>query len=261
MHPILFEILGFPFYGFGLMLALAFVLGLFWVMKRATRAGMNSGGMDSGKILDTFAWVLISSIVGARLCFILFFPDAFWADPLGVMFSSGGLVWYGGMIGVVACVVVLSRLWKFSALQFLDVLSPPAALGLALGRIGCFLAGCCYGAPTQLPIAVHFPLDHETHGVGVLPVQLFESTLMFMGAFLLGRLSLDETSRGKATAGFLMLYGLVRFSMEAMRGDRLVWLPDLNLSASQCISLLGLVAGVILWRRVSQKSIPPVNLA
>lgn len=259
MHPILFEFFGFPFYGFGLMLALAFVLGLFWMIKRAARAEMGSGGMDSGKILDTFAWVLISSIVGARLFFILFFPDAFWADPLGVMFSTGGLVWYGGMLGAIVCVWVLSKLWQFSALQFLDLLSPPAALGLALGRIGCFLAGCCYGAPTQLPIAVHFPLDHETHGVGVLPVQLFESGLMFLGALLLGQLPLDQTGRGKATAGFLMLYGLVRFAMESLRGDRLVWLPDFNLSASQCISLIGFVAGVVLWRMATKKSILPVN--
>jgi phosphatidylglycerol:prolipoprotein diacylglycerol transferase len=258
MHPILFEIFGFPFYGFGLMLALAFVLGLFWVMKRAEQAGM-----DSGKVLDTFVWVLISAIVGARLCFIFFFPETFWVDPMGVLFSSGGLVWYGGMMGVVACILVLSRMWHFSALQFLDVLSPPAALGLALGRIGCFLAGCCYGAPTNLPFAVHFPLDHETHGTGVLPVQLFESALMFVGAFLLGHLPLASSSlektRGRATAGFLMLYGLVRFAMEAMRGDRLVWLADLNLSASQCISLLGFVAGLMIWRMAPQKQANPVN--
>jgi phosphatidylglycerol---prolipoprotein diacylglyceryl transferase len=241
MHPVLFEIFGFKLYSFGIMVALAFILSSFWIIQRA-----KAKEHDVSLYLDALSWIIISALLGARLCYFLFFPQEFWADPIRSFFSQGGLVWYGGMVGVSLTIIYFAKVKKLPLWEFSDVIVPPAALGLAIGRIGCFLSGCCFGGACVAPWAVHYPLTHETHGLGVHPSPLFESASMFITAWGLAQLYKHQRFDGQTTWAFFVVYGIVRFVLEYTRGDRLVWLPALDLSASQVISLLGVLLGAVM---------------
>ncbi len=243
MHPVLFEAFGFKVYSFGLMVALAFLVGFAVMLHRARQAGENVEDY-----MESTIWLIIAGIGGARLFYFLFFPQVFLADPVGSLFSQGGLVWYGGMIGVTLTVLLFTRIKRICISRYGDILAPGAAVGLAIGRIGCLLAGCCYGGPCKLPWAIHYPHDHVTAGMAVHPSPLYE-TFLLLGVFgLLLWIDRRKPFEGLTTWSFFVLYGIVRFILEYYRGDRLVWIDALNLSASQVISLASIAAGLImLW--------------
>jgi phosphatidylglycerol:prolipoprotein diacylglycerol transferase len=248
MHPVLFQVFELKIYSYGVLVALAFVAGFALIVRRAAQAGENP---DS--YLEAAIWFIIAGIGGARLFYFLWFPQVFFRDPLGALFSSGGLVWYGGVIGVLLAILLYTRLKKLNLFHFTDIVSPAAALGLAIGRIGCLLAGCCYGSPCDLPWAIRYPHTHETLGLPVHPAPLYETVLMLGVTLVLLALERYQATRRKlfngfTTGWFFILAGLVRFAVEAVRGDRLVWfaLGGLELSASQAVSLLGVLAGTLL---------------
>jgi phosphatidylglycerol:prolipoprotein diacylglycerol transferase len=252
MYPVLFSIGGIPVYGFGVMMALAFLLGTLWAARRA-----EVFGLDADRLVWLMAWVIVLALVGARLLYVFYFPNLFWMDPLGVLIASGGLVWYGGMAGAVAALALFARRHGFTFWQLGDILAAPTALGMAIGRVGCLLAGCCYGGPCELPWAIRYPHTHETHGMPVHPAPIYESLNMLLAAWLISRLPLDKAHPGRPSALFLMLYAVNRFIIESVRGDRLVWFEPLNLSASQVISLAVFAVGLALWVRFKR----PVQLA
>jgi phosphatidylglycerol:prolipoprotein diacylglycerol transferase len=238
MHPLLFEFLGIKVYSYGVLVALAFLLGFSLILYRAKKAGDNPDDY-----LEAAIWFIIAGIGGARLFYFIWFPQVFFQDPIGSLLSQGGLVWYGGVIGVVLATVIYTRLKKISLRHFGDIVAPAAALGLGIGRIGCLLAGCCYGAVCDLPWAIHYPAGHETHGLAVHPAPVYETILMFLLTGLLLKMDKRKPFEGYTMGWFFILAGLVRFILEYIRGDRLVWIESLNLSASQVVSLLGMVAG------------------
>jgi phosphatidylglycerol---prolipoprotein diacylglyceryl transferase len=246
MHPILFYIGDFPIYTFGLLVGSAFLAGTWLAMSRAKAWGYNPD-----IILAAACWVIGAGIIGARLFYVVFFPQLFLQNPIGSLFSRGGLVWYGGMISVIVTMGILAKVNRIPILRFLDIWSMPAALGLAIGRLGCLMAGCCYGAPCELPWAIQYPIGHETYPHHVHPSPLYETAALFILMALMGQYekrhvhSTDKT--GMSAVWFLVGYGIIRFMGEYLRGDRLVWITQLNLSASQVISLGGILAGLLLW--------------
>lgn len=243
MHPVLFEVFGFKVYSFGLMVALAFLTGFAVMLYRARQTGENVEDY-----MESTIWLIIAGIGGARLFYFLFFPQAFLADPVGSLLSQGGLVWYGGMIGVTAAAILFTRLKRIRIWRYGDNIIPGAAIGLAIGRIGCLLAGCCYGGPCRLPWAIHYPHDHVTGGAAVHPSPLYETVLLLMVFGFLLWIDKRKPFEGFTTWIFFVLYGIVRFVLEYFRGDRLVWIDTLNLSASQVISLVSIGAGLLmLW--------------
>lgn len=241
MHPVLFDFGGFQIYSFGAMVALAFLAGLALIIRRA-----RTVGDDESLYLEGMTWFIIAGIVGARLFYFIWYPDRFLADPLGTLFSQGGLVWYGGMVGVSLAVILFARLKKLQLWRAADVIIPGAALGLAIGRIGCLLAGCCYGGPTTLPWAIHYPHTHETQGLAVHPTPVYESLLLLIVTAVLLKIDKNKSFDGLTTWMFFIIYGVVRFILEYFRGDRLIWLDALNLSASQLISLGGIALGLLM---------------
>jgi phosphatidylglycerol---prolipoprotein diacylglyceryl transferase len=264
MYPVLINLWGYSLPSFGVMLALAILIGAFWISKRAKAIGQNPDVYIEGLM-----WMMISAIIGARLFYIGFFPALFWSDPVGMLFAQGGLVWYGGVVGFCIAAAVYTRKNHIPIGTFADVVAPPAALGLALGRIGCFLAGCCYGAvcpvswtePFSAPLlaswagalAVHFPASHPTHGLAVYPTQLYESLAMFLTTFALARLDKAKAVDGQTMCLFFAAYGVIRFFLEYLRGDRLVWLAGLGFSASQVLSMVAILAGAISWLWLLQR--------
>jgi len=272
MHPILLELFGIKIYSYGLMVGLAYLVGFWIICARAKRAGDNPDNY-----LEAAIWFIIAGIGGARIFYFFWFPKIFIRDPIGSMFSSGGLVWYGGVIAVLLATYIFTSIKRIRLLHFMDVVAPGASVGLAIGRIGCLLAGCCFGSVCHLPWAIQYPAAHETHGLPVHPAPLYETVLMLLVAGFLyylerkASVAKAQTSRyrndvtmleGTTSAWFFILSGIVRFIVEGVRGDRLIWLifplfgQKVDLSASQLISLGGILIGLGIFLYQKQKNIP-----
>jgi phosphatidylglycerol---prolipoprotein diacylglyceryl transferase len=241
MYPVLFELFGLKIYAYGVLVAIAFLLGFVFIGFRARQHQQNPEVYQEALI-----WFILSGIGGARLFYFLWYPQFFLENPFAALVSQGGLVWYGGVLGVLLASMVYTRIKKLNWLLFGDIITPACALGLAIGRIGCLLAGCCYGAPGHLPWAIHYPRHHETSGVGVHPAPLYETGSMLLVLVLLLRLDAKKPFNGFIMACFFILAGIVRFALEYSRGDRLIWLSSLDISASQAVSLLGILFGCLL---------------
>ena len=163
MKPVLFEIpgLGWPIPGYGLMLTVAFLGSILWAARRAS---LSRGSADV--VFNCGFVALICGVVGCRAMFVWHYWDkhfAHYSDTISLIFGildvrKGGLEFYGGFIlSVIGVLVWLRLVEKVSVRWYLDIAAPSAALGLALGRIGCFLNGCCYGGVCEAPWAVRFP--------------------------------------------------------------------------------------------------------
>ena len=140
MHPLLFKIGPFSFFSYGLMVALGFLSGIVLAYFIAKKVNINPE-----KIFDVGLFVLVGSIIGARIFYVIFYFREL-KSPLDIfMIWNGGLVFHGGLIFAIIAIYLACRLFNIPLLNMLDVAAPATALGYAFGRIGCFLNGCCYG--------------------------------------------------------------------------------------------------------------------
>jgi phosphatidylglycerol:prolipoprotein diacylglycerol transferase len=257
VHKVAFSVGSFNIYWYGVLVALGFIIGLWTASRRAVRVGV------SGEIVaDLGPWLLLGTILGARLLYVVsYWREEFAAASIWEIFNirNGGLVYYGGLIGAsMAFVFYLNAkqqpLWKTA-----DILAPSIALGYAIGRLGCLMNGCCYGYPTQVPWAVHFPGDHPTHGQNVHPTQVYES-LLNLGLYgALAWLHQRKKFDGQVFASYLIGYAVLRSLVEIFRGDYPVRYGGWATPA-QLVSAGILAAGFILmWRlpRPETKSSPP----
>lgn len=262
MHPILFKIPLFglfgheylPIYSYGVMVALGFLAGSWYVSRQA-----KAQGEDPAKALDLVFYILIAAILGSRILHVLVAErERFFENPLYLFrIWEGGLVFYGGLIASLLVSVWFFRKHKLPALKFCDFFAPAIALGHAIGRQGCFLAGCCHGHPllAQAWYTITFPYNPDSlapSGVPLYPTQLIESAaefLIFLGLhWVLKRKKFD----GQVIALYLMLYALARFFIEFWRGDiDRGFVFGGGLSTSQLIALImfAIGAGFYLYRR------------
>jgi len=252
MHPILFKIGNVTVYAYGLMIALGFFLGIVLAMREARRSGENPE-----KIMDLSFYILVAAIVGSRLFYVVTAWDAFADNPIEIIkLWKGGLVFYGGFIGAVVTAVVYMRLNRLPLWKTADILAPALALGQTLGRLGCFLAGCCYGQPSGRAWAVTFteqaclaPLNIPLH-----PTQLY-SALSNLAIFI----TLLVFSRRNRVAGrvfwtYVLLYGLTRSIIETLRGDFRGAEVFSLLSISQTLGLTGAFIAVVMLVMLSRKA-------
>ena len=240
MHPVLSKIGSYPVYSYGAMLALAFLVCSFLAKRHGSAIGM-----DAEKILDLMITLIVSGVIGGRLMFVLLDFDYFRSRPLDIFkLWEGGLVWYGGLVLAVISGAVFLRIYKMPMLKTADLLMPYVALGQAIGRIGCFLNGCCYGKATALPIGVVFNPEQGA----VLPTQLFESAAMFIVYLVLRR---RVPSNGRTFFLYLIFYSVFRFSIEFLRGDNM--LAVMGLTFSQAVSMVIFATAVILWKTIPSK--------
>lgn len=242
MHPVLLKIGPISLYTYGALLAVAFLVGIYLAMRAAEREGIKSEFVADMGIL-----VILSAILGARLFYILFYDLQYTLEHPGELLKlqQTGLVFYGGIIFAVCAGIVFCKLRGVSIPVVMDVAAPSIALGQSIGRIGCFMSGCCYGAPTRVPWAVKFPnLDHLRH-----PTQLYESLATF-GIFLaLMWFRKRKTGPGQVAWLYAIMYAAARFMIEFVRGDNPQVL--LGFTLSQVVSLLVLLAafplGYFIW--------------
>src|SRR5213593_1653539 len=261
MYPILFPIGSFPVNTYGVFLALAFLAAIFVTGRLGGR-----DGLPRERIYDLCLWLLLSSLVGSKL--LMFFTEPEYREHPLQLFSldflrSGG-VFYGGLLGAVITGYFLMRRWKLPWWKTADACAPGIALGNAIGRQGCFSAGCCWGKPTSLPWGVRFTeMGHEITGVPIdtklHPTQLYESFAMLIAFFFLLWLHKRRKFSGQVILAYAIIYSTVRFLIEFVRddprGDILGLTTLTGLSTSQLIGLVvgggALILLVIRWRRAN----------
>ncbi len=237
MHPILFKIGPFELYTYGAFLAVAFLVAIWLATRETERAGLKPElAADLGIV------VILSSIVGSRVFYILFYDLHYTLEHPSELLHlrQAGLVFYGGFIFAVGAGLAFCKLKRVPIPLVLDIAAPSIAIGQAIGRIGCFMSGCCYGKPTWVPWAVKFPqLEYRRH-----PTQIYESLATFAIFLVLIRFRRHKTRDGQVAWLYAALYATARFVIEFFRGDNPPVL--LGLTISQVISVVVLIGAAAL---------------
>jgi phosphatidylglycerol:prolipoprotein diacylglycerol transferase len=251
VKPIAFQFGSFSIHWYGVMVAIAFLAGLWTASRRASLSHISAE-----KILDLGPWLIVGSIIGARTLYVI----TFWREQFAhesfteiFMVQKGGLVYYGGLIGASLAVILYCRIKKLGLWVMADVLAPSIALGYVFGRIGCLLNGCCYGRQCSLPWAIRFPEGHDTHPVGlpatpVHPTEIYDSLLSLALYLGLAWLYRRKKFNGQVFGAYLISYSLLRSFVEMFRGDYPVYQHFLGgwATPAQLVSIGILGAGVVL---------------
>ncbi|MBQ7502909.1 prolipoprotein diacylglyceryl transferase [bacterium] len=220
MHPILFSIGNFPVHTYGAILALAISLGL-------TFAGWlgHKKGYDGFEIADIGLWSAIIGILGARFCYVIQYADHYFSQPLEILnFRAGGITIIGALIFGNLALVWLCRKYKLSPWLCLDLYAAPLLLGMALGRLGCLMEGCCYGkkCADTFFFGIVYPAAAQLGAFHRHPVQIYELLLdlILMGVCLwfLKR----QKFQGQTFWALFAGYGLIRFTTEFFRESRML---------------------------------------
>jgi phosphatidylglycerol---prolipoprotein diacylglyceryl transferase len=237
MHPVLFQIGPITIYSYGVMIAIAAVVCALLLSRDA-----KAQNIPAETIYDLMFWVVAWGILGARIFYVILMWDFFSQNLLEIiMIQHGGLAWQGSFIGGTLAGIWFVRMKKLSLRMVMDLVAPYIALGQAIGRLGCFFNGCCYGKPVAW--GVIFPaFTHPVH-----PTQLYETIGLFL-IFLILKFSQNKQRRsGMLFVFYLWLAAIERFVVEFFRADHdYLWL---NLSLAQYISLGIFVAGLILFNK------------
>jgi phosphatidylglycerol:prolipoprotein diacylglycerol transferase len=197
--------------------------------------------LSDAALLDWGCWVMVGGVLGGRLWYVALNWDIYRAQPLEIVaLWHGGLVWYGGLAGGLLALVLFVSRRKLSFLRVTDQVVPAVALGHAIGRLGCFANGCCYGRPTTSWWGVVFP----GHATAVVPTQLIESVglvVLFVMLRIFQKPAVLQRS-GTLFGIYLIGYGGLRWTIEWWRGDQ----PHLwyGLTLAQLVSLGLVIVGM-----------------
>ena len=262
MHPF-FHIFSFTIPAYGIVILIGCTLGLLLALWRCERKNLSRQ-----HTLHTFLFGVIGLMVGAKLLYIITNIGKIWEyrsvlteDPAAffAFIFSGGFVFYGGLIGAIIMVYIYCRAFKIPFLKSMDLFSPTVALAHSVGRIGCFLAGCCYGIHTEGPLGVTF---HDSpvapNGISLFPVQLLESGLNAILCVALLLYARKHRPPGRVIGLYLIIYAVERFCLEFLRFDYIRGFI-LGVSTSQIISILLLPIGLYLMLRKSREEVSAVD--
>lgn len=240
MHPVLFHFGDTAIHAYGFLGSVGFLLASGVVLWRATREGISRD-----RVADVIFWTSIAAIAGARGLYLLQTPEAARTVWDAVNLRAGGLVFYGAMIAALPVTSGLLLWYKLPFFKSWDIFATALPLAHAVSRVGCLMAGCCYGLPTDIPWAVTYsdPQSSGPLGVAVHPTQAYESTLLF-GIFLAANAFYPRRQfDGQVALLYLLAYAGGRSVIEVFRGDaERGFVLGGALSVSQAISLG--VAGV-----------------
>jgi len=240
MRSTLFTIFGLPVRAYGTMIAVGAALGA-W---RAVRVAKKRYGIDPERVYDLALVCVLGGIVGSRIVYVLLNPHT---ESWGQLYAvwNGGLSFHGGVAFAVLCGWIYTARAKLSFAKCADLLAPSVAIGYAVARIGCFLNGCCYGAPTCLPWGVRFcengHLTPPSH-----PTQIYAAIASLAIFLVLARLERLQGRPGFVFASYLGLYSIYRFAIEFLREgySAKVWL--LGLTQAQWASVVVLAGAVVI---------------
>jgi phosphatidylglycerol---prolipoprotein diacylglyceryl transferase len=262
MFPRLFQIGSFSMPTYGLLVSLGVLLGLWISVRNSEKLGINPDDAWNFGIL-----VVLCGIVGAKVLYIINDWSSYagnWREIFSLSTLQAGGVFSGGLIGALIAAAWYIRRHRMPALSTCDAFAPGLALGHAIGRVGCFAAGCCYGKPTNHFWGVTFtnPLAASLVGTPLNqplePTQLFECAVELANFFILMWMLKRRKFEGQIFAAYLILYGVARYLLEFLRDD-----PGRGsvfggiMTGTQLISILLVIGGgVIWWLRPGLKAVP-----
>ncbi|KMQ50818.1 Prolipoprotein diacylglyceryl transferase [Chitinispirillum alkaliphilum] len=231
MHPTMINIFSLPIPSYGLMLALSFLLGIWIATRRAKKMGL-----DPDAVADMSFYLIISSIVGSRLYYVILNFDEFRGNLLAIInpfhggsLGIGGLVMFGGFIGAILAGFIFFKLKKLPFLPYADACAPSVGIGVFLTRIGCFLNGCCYGTiarigstfsvtyPQTSPASAAWHHQHSIGAHGLQPSQLYESAGGLVMALILFWVGTKKPFTGLQFYLTIIMYSVLRFFVELTR--------------------------------------------
>lgn len=249
MHRTLLELGPLTIHSYGFFLALSFALGIWLAGVRAEKRGI-----PTERITDVSLIIIVVTILGARGLYVAAHWEQFQGRWLDVFRTwEGGLTMYGGAVPAVIVGMWFLRRWGIDAWKAADAMTPSLALGLGLTRVGCFLSGCCFGKPTDLPWGVVFPTEcyaGSVHpGVPLHPAQLYASAVGFVLFGILLAVDRRSLPTGRLFLLFLALYAAARFLLDLVReyDPTAVPVSGVSLTLNQWVSLLVLVFVALRW--------------
>jgi phosphatidylglycerol:prolipoprotein diacylglycerol transferase len=256
MHPVLIKLGPLTLHSYGFFMAVGVGLALWFIYRQAKRQSL-----DAPRLLDAAFYIMLVSLVGAKLVLLVGSFSYYIQNPKELFWvaRSGGVFQGGLAFGIVFALWYFRRkripTWKVA-----DIVAPALALGHGFGRIGCFMAGCCYGKNCDLPWAATFHSEYAHNLTGIPlakalhPVQLYESVLNFLNALVLFLILRKKTFDGQVFPLYIINYSVIRYFTEFFRGDHppnayLFQGPSalLTVSYSQFFCILGLAAGIVLY--------------
>lgn len=243
MHPDLFSIGKLPIHSYGLMMAIGIITA---ILLSSYRAGKK--GLSQDAVTDIAIYGVIGGLIGAKLLYFIAEAPYIFKNPKVIkdMLTSGFVV-YGAIIGGAGAVYIYCAIKKLRFIKYFDLTAPAIALAQGIGRIGCFLAGCCYGRATTSPLGVIFKNSpYAPNNIKIHPTQLYSSLGDFVIAAILLYYARKDRKDGQVAGLYMILYSIGRFLVEFLRDD-----PRGNiflLSTSQFICIFVLIGGIIVFR-------------
>lgn len=237
VNPVAFSIGNFEVRWYGIIIAVGAMLALAYALFNCKRFGINSD-----KLIDAVIVGFITGIIGARLYYVIFYPDPqYWNNPLSIFnIKEGGLAIYGGIIGGLLGGIPVIKHHKQNVFAVLDIAVIGFLIGQGIGRWGNFVNQEAFGVATDLPWRM---VSQATQGIGVHPCFLYESLWCLLGVLVLHLLSKKRKYDGQIFLLYLVWYGAERFLVEGLRTDSLY---IFNLRVSQLVALATALTGVVL---------------
>jgi phosphatidylglycerol:prolipoprotein diacylglycerol transferase len=249
------------------MLACSFLFGIWFAGRRAKK-----NNLEPQVISDVGFYIILASIIGARLYYVFLHFEEFKGNLSSIFnpfqggnLGIGGLVMFGGYIGALIAAMLYFKIKKYPFLPYADAVAPTIGFGIFLTRIGCFMNGCCYGAPTNSGIGVSFPssspagyFQHECHSAALYPSQLIESAGGLVIAVIVLIVGTRKTVTGLQFYLTGILYSILRFCVDFTRfytpQEHLVGLTHNQIV---CILFFIIFAGLLLKSVVFKEEEPP----
>jgi len=243
MFPDLFTIGPVTLHTYGIFVATGFLVGLMVTIRIG-----KAEEMPGQQIMDIGFLMIVAAIVGSRLLYVLMNLSYFLDHPLDAFkIWQGGLVFSGGILCVVLTVAWYTRKHHLSFWKMADMWAPAMAIGQAIGRIGCFMAGCCYGKPTDSDWGVVFTNPHSLAPLNtpLHPTQLYSSFSGFLIFFILLPLYRKRTFDGQVFLWLLVLHSTARLFIERFRGDDRGMVFGSGMTLTQLVTLLILIGAIV----------------
>lgn len=241
MHPELLKFGPIVIHSYGFMIAIGFLFAILLAVYRSKRSGLNTD-----MIFGLAIYGIIGGFAGAKLLFVAIEIKNIYLHPSILLDLPNGFVVFGGLIGGILTGYLYCRIKKVDFIEYFDLVVPSIALAQGFGRIGCFLAGCCYGRETNSSLGIVFKDSlYAPNGVRLIPTQIISSIGDFLIVIILLFYARRKRQNGKLAGLYLILYSVGRFFIEMLRDDPRGFIGIL--SSSQIISIFTLIFGLFLF--------------
>ena len=240
-HPVLLDLGFLKIYSWGFMVAIAFIIATILAAREAKRKGISPE-----KIYSLVTYIIIGAIIGSRVGYLLFNPSNL-TNFLDIFkFWEGGLSFHGGFIGGLLFGFLYIKKNNLNFWKIADVIAPSIPIAHAIGRIGCFLRGCCYGIETTLPWGIQH-LGEIRH-----PTQIYSSIALFLIFIFLSKQKYKKSFNGSLFLTYIIIYGIFRFLIEFIRVEPRILL---GLTGAQIVSIVLFVIAIFIFLIFKKKNV------